>query len=191
MNYRADIFLVNLFLTPAATGIYVIAVQVSEKLWMPSQAASTVLLPRLSAMQQTPEARKDLMKKSFWEVSGFTVLTSGLVAIALYCFISPVFGEEYVEALPAFLWLLPGIIAGAGARIYANYIAAVGKPELNMYIAIGVVTVNVAGNVLLVPTYGILGAAWATSVAYCLNAVLKVWLVKKMQERDFKFSTIA
>jgi len=179
VNYRADIFLVNFFLTPAATGIYVIAVQIAEKLWMLSQAASTVLLPRLSAMHQNPEARMALTNKGFLVVSSITGLASIGVAIALYWLISPVFGEEYVEALPAFLWLLPGIIAGAGSRIYANCIAAAGKPEWNMYSSIGVVTINVIGNILLVPKYGIVGAAWATSLAYVLNAVVKFWLSRK------------
>ena len=180
VNYRADIFLVNFFLTPAATGIYVVAVQIAEKLWMLSQAASTVLLPRLSAMHQNPKARLALTNKGFLVVSSITALASTGVAIALYWLISPVFGEEYVEALPAFLWLLPGIIAGAGSRIYANCIAAAGKPEWNMYSAIGVVTINVIGNILLVPEYGIVGAAWATSVAYCFNAVVKGWLIRKL-----------
>jgi O-antigen/teichoic acid export membrane protein len=178
VNYRADIFLVNFFLTPAVTGIYVIAVQVAETLWMLSQATSTVLLPRLSAMHQNPKARMALANKGFLVVSGITAGASLGVACLLYWLISPVFGEEYVEALPAFSWLLPGIIAGAGSRIYANCIAAAGKPEWNMYSAIGVVTVNVIGNILLVPEYGIVGAAWATSVAYCFNALVKAYLVR-------------
>ncbi|MFL1464666.1 flippase [Marinobacter sp. HN1S83] len=184
VNYRTDIFLVNFFLTPSATGIYVIAVQIAEKLWMLSQAASTVLLPKLSAMHQNPEARWALTNKGFWVVSGITTAASVGVAIMLYWLISPVFGEDYVEALPAFLWLLPGIIAGAGSRIYANCIAAAGKPEWNMYSSIVVVTANVIGNILLVPEYGIVGAAWATSVAYCLNAVVKAWLVRLLSGAD-------
>jgi O-antigen/teichoic acid export membrane protein len=179
VNYRADIFLVNFFLTPASTGLYVIAVQVAEKLWMLSQAASTVLLPRLSAMHQNPKARLALTNRGFVIVSMITTLASIGVSIALYWLISPVFGEEYLQALPAFFWLLPGIIAGAGARIYANCIAAAGKPEWNMYVSVGVVTINIIGNILLVPKYGIVGAAWATSLAYVLNAVVKFWLVRK------------
>jgi len=38
----------------------------------------------------------------------------------------------------------------------------------------------VIGNILLVPEYGIVGAAWATSVAYCFNAVVKGWLIRKL-----------
>lgn len=178
VNYRADILLVNFFLTPVATGIYVIAVQIAEKLWMVSQAASTVLLPRLSAMHSNPRARLALANKGFLAVSVVTASVSVCVAFLLWWLVGPIFGEEYIEVLPAFLWLLPGIIAGAGARIYSNCIAAAGKPEWNMYVAILVVTINVAGNIILVPDYGVVGAAWATSLAYSLNAVLKYWIVR-------------
>ena len=180
VNYRADIFLVNFFLTPASTGIYVVAVQVAEKLWVFSQAASTVLLPRLSAMHQDPKTRMALTNKGFLVVVAITALASVFVAIAFWWLVGAVFGEEYIEALPAFLWLLPGIIAGAGSRVYANCIAAAGKPEWNMYLAIGVVTINVAGNIVLVPEFGVVGAAWATSVAYCSNAAFKVWIVRRV-----------
>lgn len=178
VNYRADIFLVNLFLTPVATGIYVIAVQIAEKLWMLSQAASTVLLPRLSAMHQEPKARLALTNKGFIVVSAITAVASVLMAIALWWLITPIFGDDYVDALPALWWLLPGIVAGSGARIYSNCIAAAGKPEWNMYSAFFVVSINVIGNILLIPNHGIVGAACATSIAYCLNAFIKFWLVR-------------
>lgn len=179
VNYRADIFLVNLFLTPVATGIYVVAVQIAEKLWMLSRAASTVLLPRLSAMHEDPQARLALTNKSFWVVAGLTAIVGVVAAVALYWLISPIFGPEYTAAWSAFIWLLPGIIAGAGARIQSNCIAAAGKPEWNMYVAIGVVSINITGNLLLVPEHGIIGAAWATSLAYGFNAAIKFWLIRK------------
>lgn len=179
VNYKTDIFLVNFFLTPATTGIYVIAVQIAERLWMFSQAASTVLLPRLSAMHENPKGRLDLANKSFLIVAGLTALTSVAAAGALCLLLYPVFGKEYEAALPAFLWLLPGIIAGAGSRIQANCIAASGKPEWNMYVAVWVVIINIVGNIILIPKFGIMGAAWATSIAYCFNATIKFYLVRQ------------
>lgn len=179
LNYRADIFLVNLFLNPAATGLYVIAVQIAERLWMLSQAASTVLLPRLSAMHDDPEGRLALTRRGFWAVSGVTTLASVVAGAALYWLIKPVFGDEYSGALPAFFWLIPGIIALAGARVQSNCIAAAGKPEWNTYVAVVVVALNVGGNILLVPKHGIVGAAWATTAAYLTNALVKQYLVQK------------
>ena len=60
VNYKADIFLVNFFLNPAATGIYVIAVQLAERLWILSQAISTVLLPRLAQDLKTSSSNTNL-----------------------------------------------------------------------------------------------------------------------------------
>ncbi|GAA5137888.1 flippase [Alloalcanivorax gelatiniphagus] len=179
VNYRADIFLVNLFLTPVATGIYVIAVQIAEKLWMLSQAVCSVLLPRLAAMHADPMGRLALTNKGFWAVAGLTALLGGAAAGALYWLVAPVFGEQYQEAWPAFVWLLPGIIAGAGARVQSSCIAAAGKPEWNMYVALGTVTINILANLLLIPSNGIIGAALATSLAYGCNAIVKFWLVRK------------
>ncbi|MCH2556022.1 MAG: flippase [Alcanivorax sp.] len=179
VNYRADIFLVNLLLSPASTGVYVIAVQIAERLWMLSQAASAVLLPRLSAMRDNPEGRLALTNKGALAVTLATALISILAAAALYVLVEPVFGVEYREAVPAFLWLLPGIVAWAGARVQSNCIAAAGKPEWNMYSALVVVTVNLTGNALLIPDHGIVGAAWATSLAYLIDAMIKFCLIRK------------
>lgn len=179
INYRADVVLVNFFISPAATGLYMVAVQISEKLWMPSQAVSTVLLPRLSSMTHDPEARSALTKKGFWLVASITALASLVAAIALYFFIGPIFGNEYREALPALVCLIPGIVLWAGARVQANCIAAAGKPEWNMYISIGVLAINLTGNIILVPVWGIIGAAVATSTAYTVDAFAKSILVRR------------
>lgn len=59
-------------------------------------------------------------------------------------------------------------------------IAAAGKPEWDMYSSVGVLSINVVGNIVLIPEYGIVGAAWATSMAYCFNALVKAWLVRRI-----------
>ena len=178
VNYRADIFLVNLIQGPAATGVYVIAVKIAEQLWMLSKAASTVLLPRMASMHENPKARLRLTNKAFAGVAGLTAAAAGLSAVALYWLLEPVFGPDFTGAFSPFLWLLPGIIAGAGARVQANCIAAAGRPEWNMYVAVGVVSVNIIGNVILIPACGIDGAAIATSIAYMVDAAVKVCLVQ-------------
>ena len=84
-----------------------------------------------------------------------------------------------MSALPILLWLLPGIIAGAGERIYSNCIAAAGKPEWNMHVSFLVVLLNIIFNIVLIPKYGLLGAAWATSAVYLFSAMIKFSLVRR------------
>jgi O-antigen/teichoic acid export membrane protein len=57
LNYRVDMFLVNWFLGPAAVGLYSVGVGLVERLWMVSQAASTVLFPRVAAETEEQSGR--------------------------------------------------------------------------------------------------------------------------------------
>ena len=55
LHYRVDLLLLNIFMNPAAVGIYSIAVAIADKLWMISQSAGLVLFPRVSS--ETDENR--------------------------------------------------------------------------------------------------------------------------------------
>lgn len=180
INYKADLFMVNLFLGPSSTGIYVVSIQLAEKLWLISQAVSTVLYPRLS------ELSGDEVKKSqitpLISRCVFAVTLLGAIALALLgaLIIYYAFGYEFRGAFQPMLVLLPGIVCGASSRVLSNDIASRGKPEINMYLGIVVVSVNIISNLVLIPKYGMLGAALSTTIAYSLNFMLKMLIYKKL-----------
>ncbi len=174
VNYKADIFLINLILNPAAAGIYVVAVQIVERLWLVSQSVSTVILPRLSELSSDEESRKQLTPFMCRMVLAVTLVLALLLGSLAYPLVVTFFGGAYAEAIKALLLLLPGIIAGSGARVLANDIAARGRPELNMYFSAIVVAVNVIGNILLIPKFNLSGAAIATTIAYIVNFILRL-----------------
>ena len=66
------------------------------------------------------------------------------------------------------------IVLTAFSRVLANDISARDLPQYNFYTSIVVVLVNVTMNFLLIPKWGIIGAAVATSSAYALNSILKI-----------------
>ena len=180
VNYRADIFLVNIFINPVATGIYFIAVQVAEGLWLFSHAVSTVLFPKLSSMHNDPVKRGGLTRHSAVIVGVTTIFSAILLTIFFFYILIPILGEKYKEAFLPYLWLLPGVLAGAISRIYSNCIAAAGRPEWNLYTSILVVIINVIGNVVLIPVFGIEGAAIATTIAYIINFLIRLYLVHRL-----------
>ena len=176
VNYKADIFLVNLFTGPSFTGIYVIAVALSERLWMLSKAVSTVALPRLSELHEDEEKRKKLTPLLTRLTLFATTIAAGILALIAYPFIVLVFGIKFEPSAYALFLLLPGVVAGAGSRILFNDIAARGRPELNMYVSVFTLAINILGNIWLIPLYGILGAAFATTVAYSFNFILGLYI---------------
>lgn len=174
INYKADIFLVNLFIGPAGAGVYVIAVQISERLWLLSQAVSTVLLPRLSELSTEEDKRKTLTPLITRWVLFITFLGALTLGAIIYPLIKLIFGVEFIGAVLPLILLLPGIVVGAASRVLANDIAARGRPELNMYTSVMVVAVNIVGNILLIPHYGLTGAAIVTSIAYTINFCMRL-----------------
>jgi len=187
VNYRADIFLLNLLATPVSVGLYYVAVQIVERLWILSQAMSTVLFPRFVSLQKDDEKRVRLIAKAFRIVIILTLLASLLLSIFGYYAIGLLFGEDFLDAYFAILFLIPGIVFGAGSRILANAIAAKGKPELNIYTSVFAMVLNIILNIILIPQYGFIGAAVATSIAYTFNSILRIWLFNRI-ENKFHFN---
>lgn len=179
-NYRADVLLLNYFLTPAAAGIYMIAVKIAEQLWLLSGAVSIVLLPRLSVLHREEEKRRFLTPF----IARWLLIVSICGALILVLIGGPLiralFGSDYALAAPALTWLLPGIVVSGSARVLANDIAARGRPDINLVVAILVVITNIVGNVLLIPKHGIVGASMATTLSYGLDSVIKLVIYSRM-----------
>jgi O-antigen/teichoic acid export membrane protein len=168
LNYRVDMFLINWFLNPTAVGLYAVGVGLVEKLWMISQAASTVLFPRVAA--ETEEQRQ----KEFTPLVARTVLwTTALVAIPLVLLsrwiVLLLYSEAFLPAVGALKALLVGIVTFSAGRVLSNDIAGRGFPGLNIYTGLAAVTTNVVLNLLWIPRYGIVGAAWASTVSYTVS----------------------
>lgn len=174
LQSRADTFLINLLINPAAAGIYAIAFQLGEKLWMLSQAVSVVLLPKLSELASEEHRRITITTLISRLVLAISALGAVCFAVIAYPLIVLVFGDQYRDSYVPLLLLLPGIVALAGARVLANDIAARGKPELNMYMALAGLAMTITGNLILVPRFGIYGAAAMTSIAYTVDLGLKM-----------------
>lgn len=190
LNYRIDLFLVNLLVNPVAAGLYGVAMQVSEKLWLVSQALSTVLLPRLSEVGrdrvQAVAITQIVSRVTIFVTLVISVIAAGVGLMA----ITAIFGAKFRGAYLPFVLLLPGIVAGSAVRILSSEIAARGRPEINLYMALIVVGVNIALNVLLVPKYGIQGAACATSLAYISNFLLRLVIFRNQTGSSIALVTL-
>ncbi len=185
-NYRVDVYLLNLLGNTADTGVYVIATQMVEKLWLLSGAVSIVMLPLISQLASEEDRRKRITPLLCLWVSvltGLAAVVTGLFAVPI---VGILFGSSYALAAVIIQILLPGIVAWSGARVLAQDITARGKPELNIYMNGGVLLVNVIGNLLLIPRYGSQGAAIATTLAYCLFAVQMLFFHTRMVKPNWR-----
>ena len=76
--------------------------------------------------------------------------------------------------------LAPGIVLFSAARVLGNDIAARGRPLVNSVVAAISVVCNIALNLVLIPRYGINGAAWASTASYSVLFVLTAAVYRRI-----------
>lgn len=172
LNYRLDLFLVNVFLGMTAVGLYALAVSVAQLIWLLPQAAAAVLLPHVAADVET--AGGNALRSA--RVARLTFLTcaSGAIVLAVSgrVLIPFVYGKAFLGSLDAFLWLLPGITTYSLYTVLAAHIAGTGRPRLMLWISCVALVVTLVLTLALIPRIGIRGAAIASTVSYTTSAAL-------------------
>ena len=162
---RADIILAKLLLGAEATGQYSIAVSMADLVYMLPVAAGTIAFPRLTATEDPAERWAKALS-----VTKYIALVMVTLAVVAALLARPVvgllYGEAFLPSVPAFLWLLPGVVMLGVNTILMNYFASIGNPSVVIWSPAIASGVNIALNVILMPRMGVSGAAIASSVAY-------------------------
>jgi O-antigen/teichoic acid export membrane protein len=167
LGYRLDIFLVDGYKGAAAVGLYGAGVVIAEGLWMPSQAVSTALFPTIAA-ETSESARLGITPFVARSTLWLTAILGGLLVLVAGPVVDLLYTSSFSASAAVIRILVPGIVLFSAARVLSNDIAARGRPLVNSVIAAASVVSNIALNIVLIPRYGIDGAAWASTGSYSL-----------------------
>ena len=184
---NSDKFLINYFLPDGQiqVGLYAVATSlISIIIYVPDSIA-TIFLPRVTAL-----GIKDADELTS-SVSRITILIA-LCAITIAMFmawpvIHFVYGKNYHDSMLPFLLLLPGVFFLSICSIMNNALQA-RKMVLTGAIAslVGCVA-NICLNLLVIPRWGIRGAAVTSTISYTIAAVFILYrynLVSKSSLRE-------
>jgi O-antigen/teichoic acid export membrane protein len=165
LGYRLDVFLVDAFKGAIAVGLYGAGVVIAEGLWMPSQAVSTALFPTIAA-ERTESARRSITPLVARNTLWLTAILAGILVLIAGPAVDLLYSSRFGSSAAVVRILAPGIVLFSAARVLGNDIAARGRPLVNSVVAAVSVICNIALNVVLIPRYGIDGAAWASTASY-------------------------
>jgi O-antigen/teichoic acid export membrane protein len=176
LNYRLDALIVNGLSGVVSLGYYSVATAMAETLWYGANGFALVMFPHVSSLERKEADRITPV------VCRNTVFMTLLGAVAMFAIsrqlIQFVFGSGMIPALHPLWLLLPGIVTLSAAKVISSYLGGIGKPIYSTYIAAVTVTLTVGLDVLLIPRYGISGAAAASSIVYTCTAIASVWIFK-------------
>lgn len=173
LNLRLDIFILNYMTNATGLGVYTLAVFISEFSWYPVNGLTRVIYPRIAERSGASPA-ETAQQALLWSRLALTVtvvLALGVTA-AGFVLIVPLFGSDFAGARLVMLLLLPGTATYSVSRILTDSLAGLGYPHLGSFVALSSLVVTLVLDLMLIPRYGINGAAVASSVAYTSSAVV-------------------
>jgi O-antigen/teichoic acid export membrane protein len=174
IGYRIELFILDRYEGLAQVGIYSIAMQAAEAMWLvPAAIATAVTGP---AVHETPAGAARLIRNA----CGRGLLYTGGLAVvvgALAPFVIPLlFGDDFRGATRPLLLLLPGVAVYGPVSILVVYLSIrCGRPRLSLLVsAIGLV-VTAGAAFIFIPRYGASGAAVASAIGYAAGG-LAAWI---------------
>lgn len=132
---------------------------------------ASVLLPTLAGQQAQSKQIAVKAVVATFAVSVAAGLAAFLVGPPIIIFL---LGKAFAGTVEPFLILLPGIVVFSLTNVLATYLTAAGKPGYNAAIALISFLFTVIFDILLIPRYGISGAAVASGISYTLSSIMTV-----------------
>ncbi|MFY0594623.1 lipopolysaccharide biosynthesis protein [Roseivirga sp.] len=201
--HKADILMIAFFLDPVSVAIFHFATKIMNYAELPLHALSQVIYPRLSASYHANKANE--LNKEY-----------GLAIIRLLVFVIPIViavvmlnktiinilsSGEYIDSSQLIIILGLGIIFKPWGRVFGLTLDAIGKPKVNFNMLLISLIINISVNLILIPLYGVRGAAIATTLSIIITTIIgqfrigryasikpieDVWLAIRNQQSHFK-----
>ena len=180
-----DVLGVGAFESANQVSLYGAADRIGSLIAMPFFALNIVFAPMISELY----AHRDLtqLDRMFALVTRWSFAVSWPICLCCVIFSAPIlgiFGKGYAAGSVALIVLAAGSIINAGTGPVSNMLAMTGQLRVLWFNTALRLVINVALVLLLIPRYGILGAAEASSLTVViLNFVslVEVWWILKIQ----------
>lgn len=181
LNLRLDFAILGALAGPAVLGSYAVASKYAELLRLPGTALTWVFYPRLAKLGETEAAgvARRMIRP--------TLIGIVLAAVPIALLTSPVmrllYGEQFDAAITPARVLLVGMLLAGASGVASAYLYGRGTPGLNsIVLGLGLV-VTVVLDLLLIPQFGALGAAVASTAAYLATDGLLIVLLVRLSSR--------
>jgi O-antigen/teichoic acid export membrane protein len=169
LNHRLDALILNALWGSKIVGLYSSGVAPAELLLYVPMASALVLSPTVASLPDKDRGRVAVLALGS---SLYLVLGGGILMAALLPWVLPyLYGRAFAPAVPAAEWLLPGMLGLTVVTTLSGALAGLGRPEYMTYAMLVGLLASTALDFGLIPRFGMLGAAWASSIAYWLAAL--------------------
>lgn len=186
IHERADIIMLSsayLFGDHKQIALYLQAVATLHFIKVVPNAIGSALLPHLAGTEihmAANETSRVLRHGNFW-----IFLSVVFLALVAQWVIPFAFGSDYEGAVLPFMILLPGIAFQTTYVILTKFWVAIDRQRVNIILQGVAMPLNIILNLLLIPDYGIHGAAFASLITYTAEGIAMAIIFKRHTNISF------
>ncbi len=181
--FRIDMVLLARLRGDAEVAVYSVAYRLLETVLFVSYAVHQAVFPVMSATSSGPRQRAAYERAL--AVVAFVYLPFAVVSVLEGdAVIGVLFGDSYEdESGRALAWLAPAPLLFAGSLFGTALLMALLRTRAMLIASSVALLVNLALNLVLIPPYGAAGAAAATTVAYAVQTVVVLAVLRGLAPR--------
>lgn len=171
---NVDIYMLGYFASSAAVGVYNIAFQLGNLFTAVLTTIGFLLPPVLTRLYD--EGKHVEMRRTYQVMTKWMVVVAVPLFVVLFGFpelvITLAFGDSYRDGAVVLRILAVGNFLAILLGLNARSLIGLGANKVVNYVLIAQTVVNIALNYVLIPIYGIAGAAVASMVAVLVSDIL-------------------
>ncbi len=188
---QADIIMLGHIKTEEAVAIYKISVQLCAIIPFFKHITATFFGPMISSLYHS--GKRNEMIHTYRTVTKWSFTFGLMIFLGIVLFGKSglhIFGREFIEGHTALILVACGSMIGVMTGQTGSMNAMTGHPKFNLISSIVTFTVNIILNIIMIPKYGIVGAATATLISAIIGnslSLLYLYSTQKIQPFNYKY----
>jgi len=167
-------------------GVYSMAVNLSELMFLIPLSINTALTGKLYNTEEGDAGRMVMIRTV--KLTLYVCMALAVIGIPLSLAIPYIYGEGFRGAVVPTMVLLLGVIFASLARVASPYFFTSGRPKVHLRITFLSLALNCILNWIMIPRWGIKGAAIASAISYFFYGFyyISILVIKeKFRLKDF------
>lgn len=161
------------------TGIYNTAAIVSHQLLALPGALLTVVFPFVAQHHDNVPLLQNRYRELFRKLGSAAIVLALVAGIAAPYFFM-LFGDNFNSSVQPFRVLLIGFVARCLYVLDNTFLDGLGRTDLTFFSGVSAAMITIVLNLICIPRWGMMGAAWATTSAMLFSLIVRQIVVRRL-----------
>lgn len=177
---NADVLIISQALGPREVGLYFAAAKTMSLILFIHYAVGSAMANRFAVLNARGDrlaldaAIRQAVRWTFWPS-----LAAAAVILTLGPFLLSMFGPGFADGYPVMMILVVGFLGRAAAGPSELLLNMLGEQRRAAVAAVAIAMLNIALNLVLVPRFGLVGAAVATATSLVTGAIANTVIARR------------